>query len=160
QRRRGTIPVAVGVGGGGAARPQSQSRRFAARVEPLDLGGDARHPRVERLNLLAIERDLLFLARDGDLARVRGLTRLGRPCFRLDQLDAQASEVGLDFADPPRRDRLALPRVGQARARRLDRLRELTVLAGEEHLLPATQFVAQTLVALGLAGLALQRAPL
>jgi hypothetical protein len=97
-----------------AARRDARASRAGSRraSRQFDLGGDTRGPRVERLDLLAIERDLLFLACDGDLASVRGLTRLGRPCLRLDQLDAQAAEVGLDLADAPRR------RPPRARARR------------------------------------------
>src|SRR6185295_3685740 len=78
----------------------------------------------------------------------------------LDELDPQPSEIGVEFADARRRDRLALAGVGQAGTRRLDRLGELTVLAGEQHLLPVPQLVAQPPVAPRLAGLPLQRAAL
>ena len=91
---------------------------------------------------------------------MRRLARLGRTRFGFDQLDAQAAEIGFDLADASGGDRLALARVGQARMRRLDRLGKLPVLAGEQHLLPAAQLVAETLIPLGLAGLALQRAAL
>ena len=50
--------------------------------------------------------------------------------------------------------------IGEAGTSRLDRFRELAILAGEQHLLPAPQFIAQFLVALRLAGLPLQRAAL
>jgi phage repressor protein C with HTH and peptisase S24 domain len=49
--------------------------------------------RIERLDLFAVERDLLLLTRDGQLARVRRFARRGGGRLRLDQLDPQASEI-------------------------------------------------------------------
>src|SRR6185503_9793824 len=83
--------------------------------------------------------------------------RLGRRRLGLDQLDPQAPEPRLAFGDARRGDRFALAGLGQPRPRRLDDFGELAILAGEEHLLPAAQPVAQPLVAPRLAGLALQR---
>ena len=62
--------------------------------------------------------------------------------------------------DARRRHRLALARVGQPAARRLDRLGQLPILPREQHLFPAPQLVAQLLIAARLRRLALQRAAL
>ena len=74
-----------------------------------------------------------------------------------DQLDAQPAQVGFDFGDLRGRGRLAHPGLRELRARRRDRLGELPILARQEDLLAAAQFVAKLLVALRLAGLPLQR---
>src|SRR5581483_1377384 len=62
--------------------------------------------------------------------------------------------------DPGRRERLALARLGQPRPRRLDRPRELPVLARAQHLLPPPQLGAQLLVPTRPGRLALERAAL
>src|SRR5215467_7082507 len=59
-----------------------------------------------------------------------------------------------------RRRRLLLARVGQTCAGRIDRLGELTVLPGEQDFFPASQLVAQLLIAARLTGLPLQGAAL
>src|SRR6185436_11113247 len=157
QRRGGAVAFGVRAGGGVAASGEQHLRRFAAGVEPVELRRHRRRPRLERHDLLAVERDLLLLTRHRELARVRGFTRLGRRRLGLDQLDPQAPEARLAFGDARRGDRLALARLGQPRPRRLDDVGELAILAGEEHFLPAAQLVAQPLVAPRLAGLAFQR---
>ncbi len=160
QRAGGAIPLGVGFHCGVAPRRERDTGRLAPGLERLELGGDARRPRVERLDLLAIEGDLLFLPGDGELAGVRGLARLGRARFCFDQLDTQAAEIGFHFADMSGGDRLALARIRQACACRFDRLGQLPVLARKQHFFPAAQLVAKALVALGLSGLALERAEL
>ncbi len=52
------------------------------------------------------------------------------------------------------------PRVAQTHAGRFDGLRQLPILAREQHFFPAPQLVAQTLMPARLACLALQRSPL
>ena len=47
----------------------------------------------QRLDLLALERDLLLLAVDRQLARVRRFAGLGRARFGLDELDAHAAQT-------------------------------------------------------------------
>ena len=112
QRRRRAVAFGVRLGRPIAARCQRQTRGFAARFQPFELGGDVRRPRLERLHLLAVERDLLLLAGDGELARVRGLARLRSPAIRL----RPARCAGVRDRLPPRRR--APPRPPRARARR------------------------------------------
>src|SRR5437868_9319456 len=120
---------------------------------------DRRAP-LERGDLLAVEFDLLLLPVDGQLARVGRFARPRGVRLGFDELDPDAPEIGFHFGDAGRRHRLAIARVGQARARRFDRLGQLTVLPREEDLFPASQLVAQLLVAARLRRLPLQRAAL
>ena len=133
---RRAIAFEAGLGGRVAAAGERDTRGLTPRLEPVELGRDAGGARAERLHLLAIESDLLLVAGDGELARVRGLAGLGRSRVGLDQLDAQAAEIGFDLGDAAGGDCLALARAGQARPRRLDRLGQLAVLAREQDLLP------------------------
>ena len=73
QRRRGAVPLGVGVERRGAPRLDQRARRFPARIERLELGGDRRRPGVERLHLIAVEQNLLLLAVDRQFACMRGL---------------------------------------------------------------------------------------
>ncbi|HEY4958520.1 MAG TPA: hypothetical protein VII31_11960, partial [Caldimonas sp.] len=157
QRRCRALALRVGRGGRVAPRRQDLTRRLAPRVERLELGGDARRALVERLHLLAVELHLLLLPVDGELARMRRFARPGGARLGLDQLNSQPCKIGLDLGHAACRDRLALPRVGQTRARRLDGFGQLPILPGEEDFFPAPQLVAQLLVAPRLAGLPLQR---
>src|SRR4051812_23360832 len=157
---RGTLAIDMCLGGRVAPRRKGRARRLAPGIEPIDLGGDVRRPRVERVDLFPIEGQLLLEPRDGQFASVRGLAQLRRLCFGLDQLDAQPAEIGFDFADACRRHRFTLARFCQPRAGRLDRVGQLPVLPGKEDFLPPPQLVAQALIPLRLAGLALQGAAL
>ena len=80
--------------------------------------------------------------------------------FGLGQLDPHAPEVGLGLGHARRSGRLALARVVEPAPHRLDDLRQLAILPGEEHLFPATHFVAELPVPPRLGRLALQRAAL
>src|SRR4029077_1335162 len=97
QRRRSAIAFAVRLGRCITARGEHDPRRLTTRLEPFELRGDSHRPPLERLYLLAVERELLFLTGDGQLARVRGLARLSRHGLAFDQLDAQSSEIGLSL---------------------------------------------------------------
>src|SRR3954471_17975682 len=160
QRLRRAIALGVRVDGRLAPRCERDLRRLAPRLERGQLRGNGRRARLERAHLLAVELELLLLAVDAQLARVRRFARRGRAGVSLDKLDAQPTEVVFHSGDARRRNRLALACLTETSPRRLDRFGELPVLAREQHLFPAPQFVAQPLVAPRLAGLALQRAAL
>ncbi len=70
------------------------------------------------------------------------------------------AEIGFDFGQSRCGRGFALARVGKPGSRGFDGLGQLPILAGEQHLFPAPQFVTKFLVAAGLAGLAFQRAAL
>ena len=118
QHRRRAIALGIGGHRRGAPRLERRAGRLAARVERLGLGHDRRDARLERARLLAVERDLLLLAVDGELAGVSGFARGRRARFRLDQLDPQPAQVGFDIGDLRRRGRLARPRFRQPGTRR------------------------------------------
>ena len=105
--------------------------------------------------------NLLLLAVDGELARVRRLARRGRARLGLDQLDAQPSEIRLRprRRAPPPPTRARAPRPAAPRADSIVSA-SWRYFAREQHLLPAPQLVAQPLVAARLRRLALQRAAL
>src|SRR5262249_4145265 len=157
ERPRGAIAFLVCGRGGLAARREGDPRRFAPRGERLELRADDRGTLVEPEDLLLVERNLLLAAVDRQLPRVRRFARRRRPRLRFDELDAQPAQIRVDLGDAAGGRRFALPGAGQPRARGLDRLRELAVLAGEQDFLPAAQLFAQLLVAPRLRGLALQR---
>ena len=160
QRRSGTIAF---IDRHRRCRPavvQFERRRFAARLQHVDLLRHGAGTGAQRIGLAGVEGDLLLETVDGQFRGVGNLARGRRLRLRFREFDARTAEVRLDLRHPGACGRLTLTRIGQACARRLDRFRQLTILAREEHLLPAPQFVAQLLVALGLASLALQRAAL
>src|SRR5438094_903423 len=159
-RRRGAFAFLAGLGRRFAARHDRCPGRFAPQFDRLELARHCGGPSIERLHLFAIERDLLLPAVDRQLPRVRRFARGGGARFRFDELDPHTAEIALDFRDARRRDRLALARLGEPRPRRRDGFRELTILAREEHLLPALQLVAEPLIPPRLRRLPLQRAAL
>src|SRR5262249_36250928 len=130
------IAFGIGRGGGIAPHRQREARRLTARVERCELRGYRRRAGLQRGDLIAIEVELVLLAVDGQLARVRRLPRLSRPRLGLDELDAQAAQIGVELADARRRHRLALACLAEPRTRRLDGPGELTVFPGKEYLLP------------------------
>jgi hypothetical protein len=73
---------------------------------------------------------------------------------------AQTSELGFDFGQPRGGRRFALTCQTERGARAFDARRQLAILAREEHFLPSTILVAQTLVAACLRRLPLERAAL
>src|SRR5262249_21338338 len=139
QRSGRAIALGVRAGRSLALRGEGKTRRLTAGVPRGQLGGARRRPPVQRGNPVAVAVGLLLLAGDREFARVCGLTRCGRPRLGLDQLDPEPAEIGIELADAGRRDRLALAGVAEPSPRRLDRLSELTVLPGEQHLLPLAQ---------------------
>src|SRR5439155_6945424 len=62
ERGGSAIALEVRLGCGVAPRPERQSSGFAPRLEAAELRGDGRRARVERIDLLPIERYLLLLA--------------------------------------------------------------------------------------------------
>ena len=121
-RQRFGRAIALGVGGRRpvAAVREGHTRRLAPGIDDLELRPDDRRPRLERLDLFAVERDLLLLPVDGELARVRRFARGGRSRLGLDELDPQASEIGLDLGQSSSRRRLALARLPEAGAGRFN----------------------------------------
>src|SRR5581483_1170697 len=156
----GAVAFGIRFRRGIATGRQRDTRRLATGFERVQLGHHGRRPRVEALNLILVERDLLLLAVDRELARVRRFARRGRARFGFDELDAQTPKIGFHFGHARRGRRFSLAGVGQPGTRRLDRFRELTVPAGEEHLLPALQLVAQLLIPARFRGLPFERAAL
>ena len=67
-----------------ASRRAASARRAGSRraSSAVELRRHMADPRLERLDLFAVERDLLFLTGDRELARVRGLARLRRRATR------------------------------------------------------------------------------
>ena len=157
EHRRRAVALDVGVGRRHPPRLERGTSRLTSRVERLRLGHDGRDARVVRPRLFLVERDLLLLAIDGELARVGGLARRGGLRLGLDQLDAQPAQIRFDFGDLRGRGRLAHPGVRELRARRRNRLGQLPILARQQDFLAAAQLVAKLLVAPRLAGLPLQR---
>ena len=87
-RERPLGPVPIRESGGGRFAPGGERRaRLAPRVERFDLRSHDRAAAAMRLNLLAVERDLLLLAVDGQFPRVRAFPRGGRPRLRFDQFN-------------------------------------------------------------------------
>ena len=148
------------AGGRTARRERGQRRARAATSSAVDFGDDRRRALLERVNLLAVKRNLLLLAIDGQLAGVRRFARSRGARFGLDELDAQPAQIGLDFRDVCRGRRLSLTRLGQARPRRFNRLGELPILPRKQHFLASPQLVAQPLIAASLGGLPLERSAL
>ena len=142
------------------ARRQRRTRRLTSRVQGATLGQDAGGAHLERLHLLAIERNLLLLTGDGELAGMRHLSRLARARFGFHELDANAAERRFHIGDMRGGERFARARLREPRARRRNRLRQLPVLPREQHFLPSPQLVAQPPVSPRLRRLALQRATL
>ena len=159
QRRR-FVARRGGFAGGQAAAFEGQLLGFAARFELLTLGFELLGPRPQHLGLLRIERDLLLAAVDLELVTVHRLARAGRGIVGRRQLDANAGEVVLDFGQPRGGDAFVGARFLQARAGRLDGVRQRAVTPREQHLLPPAHLVAQAGVTAGLGGLPLQRSAL
>src|SRR5688572_2317235 len=84
-----------------AAAPRFEllARRLLPGVERLDLALDRGGRGLELLDLLAVERDLLLQPPDLELGRVRRFARRGRLVVRLQQLEPQALEDGLELRE-------------------------------------------------------------
>ena len=158
--RCGPIALRMRFGRGRAPRRDRRSRRLTSRLERVHFCSDGGSSRLERPHLLAIERNLLLLAVDSQLATVRRLPCLRGERLRLNQLDAHATEHRFDFREPGGRHRLAYACVAESAARRTDRFGEQPVLPREEHFFPSPQLVAQPLIAARLPRLAFQCPPL
>ena len=158
--RGGAVASLLRLDGRRPTRLDRQPRRLPAGVELANLFLDLRAPHAQRLRLLPVEVQLLLADRDLQLARVGVFANRRGPFLRPGQLQADAREVVLELGHAGRRRALTRPRGRQTFARRFDGRRQLAVPAGEEHLLPAPQFLAQALVAARLGGLTLQRAAL
>jgi hypothetical protein len=109
---------------------------------------------------MAVELVLLLPAVDVQLAGMGVFTdpRRARIGFRL--LEAQPRQVGFDLGQTSGGRCLAFARLGQSRPCQLDGVRQLAIAAGEQHLFPPPQLVAQPAVAPRLGRLPLQRAAL
>ena len=78
----------------------------------------------------------------------------------LGHIDAQRTQRVFVFGNGGGGDRFTFAHVAQPSPRRVNRLRELSIPAREEHLLPAPQLLVQPLMPSGLCGLAFQAAAL
>ena len=162
QHRRGLVARALGLGAAPAGAPRARCRAGSRRASrsrsssPISVAA-----RGERLGLLAVELQLLLPAVDVELAGVRVLAdRATRGCrprpARCAGAPRSASTSATRAAAAASRSRASASRVRAVSMR----LRQLAIAAGEQHLLPAPQLVAQPLVAARLRRLALQRAAL
>jgi hypothetical protein len=104
--------------------------------------------------------DALIEAADLDLVRVGGLALLAAVALAPRDLDAHALDVGLAPGHVRRGGGFLGLHLDDAGLGGGDGLRQHALPAGQQHLLPAAQLVAQPLVAPGLRGLPLQRAAL
>src|SRR5262245_56845961 len=109
---------------------------------------------------MAIELELLLPPVDVELRGVGALTHRRGTLIRFGLFDPQPREVRLDLGHTRGRRRFALARAGQARPRRLDGVRQLTVAPGKQHFFPTSELVPQPLVSPRLRRLTLQRATL
>ena len=98
-RRRRAIALQPRFDGRGAPCRERRTRRFAPRIEQFELSGHRRRAILHRLNLLAVERNLLLLAVDGQLAGMRRLASRRRARLGLDELDPHAPEGRFDLGD-------------------------------------------------------------
>ena len=114
QRLFGPVAVRERRGGGHAPGGERSAGRLAPRVERVELRRHHRTAATERLDLLAVERDLLLLTVDRQFPRVRAFARRHRPRFGFEQLGPHPPEIGLDLRPPVPRRR------SRARARRSD----------------------------------------
>ena len=154
------VPRTSSLRGGLDALGHREPRWLAPRLQIPKFAGDLAGPDGERLGLVTVELLLLLPTVDVELPCVRILTDLGCAAVHLRLLDAQTGQVGLCLRDPCGGRRLAFAGLGEPRARRFNRPRQLAVAARKEDLLPAPQLLAQSLVAPRLRRLPLQRAPL
>ena len=99
--KRGGCPIAFrfSLEGSPAALRQGVFGRLSTRLERVELGRHGAGTVVEGLDLLTVKRNLLVAPGDGELSVVGHLTRLGRPRFRFDELEAQPTGVGLKRGD-------------------------------------------------------------
>ena len=159
-QRRGLVPRGRGFRRRLPAAIERDPLGLAPRLELLAFRVELLGALLQHLGLLRIERDLLLPPVDLELVRVHGLAGLGGRRIGRRQLDANASQLVLDFGETRRRRRFVRARFVQSRARRFDRFRQAAITPREEHLLPAPHLVAQPRVAAGFRGLALQRSAL
>src|SRR5688572_19931209 len=141
-------------------RFERDARRLAPCLQVTNFIGNLGRPYDQRLGLVTVELLLLLPAVDVELARVRVFADLRRSVVGFGLLDAKPRQVRFHFANPGQRRALALPRLGKAGPRVVDRLCQLAIPPREQHLFPPAQFVAQPLVAPRLRRLTLQRATL
>ena len=158
--RRGFVTLRVGLAAARATALEFLLRGPDALLQAGDLLLHADERDADRLHLLQVEFELLLTATALEFLGMRGLARSVGRSVRLDELDAQAFERGLDFGDAAGESCLVGPRLLQAVHRRGHRRLQRLVLLPEEQLLPLPQFLAQRAIAAGLRGLALQRAAL
>ena len=123
-----SIALESSVGGSASAGREQGLGGLAPRFQNLEFRGYHGLSGIERLNLLAIEGDLLLLAVDRQLARVGRVARRRCAGFRLDELDPQPSEVGLDLGNPGGRRRISLTCRCYPSARGFDGFRQLAAL--------------------------------
>ena len=147
QARRRLIAASVGLGRRDTAGVELDALRLTPRRKRLQLAVDVDNARTECGDLLTVQLDLLLGAADVQLVSVRAFAGACRAAVGFGGLDSQRPERGFDLGDPGSGTGFTLARLGQALARRFNRLREPAILLGKEQLLPAPQLVAQLLVA-------------
>ena len=157
---RGLIPFGDRLGFGGAALLELDPRRLAPALERGDLRFDAGGAGSQRLDLVAVEGDLLLQPSDRQLTRVRELARFRFGRVGLGQLETERFGGSLDLGQAGGGERFPLARIGQLRPRRVDGRAERAIPQRELHFLPSPQLFTQAAVAPRLGRLALQRAAL
>jgi hypothetical protein len=148
-------------GGVPARSAISASLRLAPRVETGQLVVEVGDAAAERRDLLAVELHLLLRALDLELVCMRAYRAAA---VAVESASATSMRNRLmspsTWAEARLGGGLALARVGQRGTRRLDGVRQIAEPPRKQHLLPATQLVAQALVTPGLGRLALETAAL
>ena len=156
----GLIPFGDRLGFGGAAVLELDPCRFAPALERGDLRFDAGGAGSQRLDLVAIEGDLLLQTSDGQLTRVRELARFRFGRVGLRELETERFGGSFDLGQAGGGERFPIARIGQLRPRRVDGRAERSIPQRELHFLPSPQLFTQAAVAPRLGRLALQRAAL
>ena len=160
ERRRRAVAFLRREGGLALLRRQFLGRRPAPGRQRLDLAADVGRAARERGLLRLVPLDALVEAPDLDLVRVRRLALLAAVALAPRDLDAHALDVGLALGHARGGGGFLRLHLDDARLGGGDGLRQHALAAGEQHLLPAAQLVAQALVAPGLRRLPFQRAAL
>ena len=155
-----TITLGCRSGDRLAAVLERCSRGLPAGLDLIELRRHRGGPGGQRLHLIAVEGDLLLLPVDRKLARVRDLASPSSLRLGFGELDPHAAQMRIGFGDVCRRRRLPFARIAEPGSRRFNRLRQLPVLAREQHFLPAPQLVAQLLIPSRLGRLTLERSAL
>ncbi len=116
----GLIPFGGRLGFGGAALLELDPCRLAPALERNNFRFDRGGAGSQRLDLVAIEGDLLLQPPDRQLTRMRELARLRLGRIGLRELEAERLGGRLDLGEAGGGERLPIARIGQLRPRRID----------------------------------------